>query len=182
MGQTSSTPLQSSQPFSQHTSPQCPVDHQSLKNTPSAGGCPVDHASASLSFASTSGCPVPHSKRPLNQDEINELNQMPNLAQTPSPSQKLALSTTRVSSSIPRTVANKDAPPNEVERAKSTVWEYPSPQQFYNALVRKGWETPEEHIDTMVKIHNFLNEAAWNEVMKWEAMENECVSLYRTLL
>lgn len=48
------------------------------------------------------------------------------------------------------------------------TWEYPSPQQFYNALVRKGWETPEEHIETMVEIHNFLNEAAWNEVLKWE--------------
>jgi hypothetical protein len=62
----------------------------------------------------------------------------------------------RTSSSIPR--------PNSEEK----VWEYPSPQQFYNALVRKGWETPEEHVETMVEIHNFLNEEAWQEVMKWE--------------
>jgi hypothetical protein len=48
------------------------------------------------------------------------------------------------------------------------VWEYPSPQQFYNALVRKGWETPEESIEMVVAIHNFLNERAWEEVMKWE--------------
>jgi hypothetical protein len=34
--------------------------------------------------------------------------------------------------------------------------------------VRKGWETPEEHVETMVEIHNFLNERAWNEVIKWE--------------
>jgi len=34
--------------------------------------------------------------------------------------------------------------------------------------VRKGWETPEEHVETMVEIHNFLNEEAWQEVMKWE--------------
>ncbi|MCO5590576.1 hypothetical protein L7F22_044547 [Adiantum nelumboides] len=47
-------------------------------------------------------------------------------------------------------------------------WEYPSPQQFYNALVRKGWETPEEHVEMMVLCHNFLNERAWNEVLEWE--------------
>ena len=47
-------------------------------------------------------------------------------------------------------------------------WEYPSPQQFYNALVRKGWETPEEHVEMMVLVHNFLNERAWQEVLDWE--------------
>lgn len=46
---------------------------------------------------------------------------------------------------------------------------YPSPQQFYNALVRKGWETPEESIPTMVAIHNWMNEAAWSEVVRWES-------------
>jgi len=63
--------------------------------------------------------------------------------------------------------------------AAGTKWEYPSPQQFYNALVRKGWETPEEHIETMVDIHNFLNERAWNEVVKWEERtQAECVCIY----
>jgi cytochrome c heme-lyase len=66
----------------------------------------------------------------------------------------VALPVDRTVSSIPRDAKEK--------------WEYPSPQQFYNALVRKGWETPEEHVETMVDIHNFLNEEAWNEVMKWE--------------
>lgn len=42
-------------------------------------------------------------------------------------------------------------------------------QQFYNALVRKGWETPEESVETMVDIHNFLNEACWTEIKKWES-------------
>ena len=79
---------------------------------------------------------------------------MPELAQTPAPNQTIHLPTARTQSSIPRD-----------EQAK---WDYPSPQQFYNALVRKGWETPEEHIETMVDIHNFLNEQAWMEVLKWE--------------
>ncbi|OAX43610.1 hypothetical protein K503DRAFT_814445 [Rhizopogon vinicolor AM-OR11-026] len=28
--------------------------------------------------------------------------------------------------------------------------------------------TPAEHVETVVKIHNFLNERAWGEVLKWE--------------
>lgn len=86
---------------------------------------------------------------------------MPTLSQAPAHGQSLALATAREESSIPRDDASK--------------WEYPSPQQFYNALVRKGWETPEEHVDTMVQIHNFLNEQAWEEIRKWENKENSCV-------
>jgi cytochrome c heme-lyase len=41
-------------------------------------------------------------------------------------------------------------------------------QQFYNALKRKGWETPEHQVSTMVDIHNFLNEGCWEEVLRWE--------------
>ena len=41
-------------------------------------------------------------------------------------------------------------------------------QQFYNALKRKGKEAPAENIDMMVDIHNFLNEACWQEIVKWE--------------
>ncbi|KAI0080135.1 cytochrome c and c1 heme-lyase [Panus rudis PR-1116 ss-1] len=83
---------------------------------------------------------------------------MPTLSQAPAANQSVELPTDRVISSIPRDEASK--------------WEYPSPQQFYNALVRKGWETPEEHVETMVHIHNFLNEEAWQEILKWEKREN----------
>jgi hypothetical protein len=86
---------------------------------------------------------------------------MPDLANAKQPGQKVDLSTERVESSILRDRMEK--------------WEYPSPQQFYNALVRKGWETPEEHVEVMVDIHNFLNEQAWQEVLKWEKRQYECV-------
>lgn len=49
------------------------------------------------------------------------------------------------------------------------TWVYPSPQQFYNALIRKGWSTPEEQVEAMVLIHNRLNEDAWQEILTWEA-------------
>ncbi|KAF8582746.1 cytochrome c and c1 heme-lyase [Ramaria rubella] len=91
---------------------------------------------------------------------MNPLNQMPsNLSQAPHLTQSSPLPTDRVASSIPRDHSG-------------ATWDYPSPQQFYNALVRKGWETPEQHVETMVEIHNFLNEAAWNEVLKWEKRVN----------
>lgn len=83
---------------------------------------------------------------------------MPTLSQAPAPNQSLELPTNRTESTIPRD--------------DGAHWEYPSPQQFYNALVRKGWETPEEHVETMVHIHNFLNEQAWIEIVKWEKKEN----------
>lgn len=82
---------------------------------------------------------------------------MPSLAQTPLDNSD-QLPTERSLSSIPRSV----------DTGRTETWEYPSPQQFYNALVRKGWETPVEHVETMVEIHNFLNERAWGEVLKWE--------------
>src|SRR4051794_17824017 len=95
--------------------------------------------------STTKSCPVAHqapAKCPVQHDEpLDPLNQMPTLPQTPSANQSVHLPTSRTESSIPRD--------------QSARWEYPSPQQFYNALVRKGWETPEVHIETMVEIHNF---------------------------
>ncbi|KAI4231113.1 MAG: hypothetical protein LQ352_008414, partial [Teloschistes flavicans] len=48
-------------------------------------------------------------------------------------------------------------------------WEYPSPQQMYNAMLRKGYtDTPEDAVESMVAVHNFLNEGAWAEIVGWE--------------
>jgi cytochrome c heme-lyase len=87
---------------------------------------------------------------------------MPTLSQAPSLNQQSVLSTDRTESSIPRGGDTGEA-----------VWEYPSPQQFHNALLRKGMETEEEDVDMMVQIHNFLNERAWDEVLRWEKRRDE---------
>ncbi|KAI8975057.1 cytochrome c/c1 heme lyase-domain-containing protein [Mycotypha africana] len=101
------------------------------------------------------GCPMHN-----NEEAINLLNMMPShLSQSAHNEQTIRLPTERVISSIPKAKGDDTA----------AKWEYPSPQQFYNALKRKGWETPEEEIETMVDIHNFLNEEAWQEVLKWES-------------
>ena len=40
---------------------------------------------------------------------------------------------------------------------------------MYNAMLRKGYtDTPAEHVEAMVAVHNFLNEGAWEEIREWE--------------
>lgn len=153
------------QATSQSAPASCPVDHNALKAKASAGTCPIQHdkpaqcpvphdSAAASSSAPPAQCPIGHE----GAETLNPLNQMPTLSQAPAAHQLAALPTDRSTSSIPRDAASR--------------WEYPSPQQFYNALVRKGWETPEEHVEMMVQIHNFLNEQAWSEIVKWEQKEN----------
>lgn len=74
--------------------------------------------------------------------------------------------------------AEKQTVALDIEREPSTIpkgtggnWEYPSPQQMYNALLRKGYhDTDPEHVTSMVSVHNFLNEGAWNEIRVWEGL------------
>lgn len=53
------------------------------------------------------------------------------------------------------------------------VWEYPSPQMFYNAMKRKGWKPEERDMTTVVAIHNQVNETAWHAVLDWERLHSE---------
>ena len=73
-------------------------------------------------------------------------------------SQSVSLPLERETSSIPR--GDGDG-----------TWEYPSPQQMYNAMLRKGYDdTPAEHVESMVAVHNFLNEGAWRQIKEWESI------------
>src|ERR1700722_3888522 len=140
----------------------CPIQSNAIQANPVQDNA-IQATQANATNAIT-GCPVDHSRSqcPVNDDSsVNPLNQIPTLSQSPSPHQHGLLPTSRTESSIPRTAAGK--------------WVYPSPQQFYNALARKGWETPEEHVETMVDIHNFLNEQAWEEVLQWERRHDASV-------
>lgn len=155
-------------------SPQLP-----LTSNPTQAGCPMHKATAdALSGskpekpAAPSSCPVPHNEPPSScpvphsqpaekpkslLSQLNPLNYMfPDLTQDRAPNQTHALPTSREESSIPR------------GDGKST-WEYPSPQQMYNALLRKGYhDTDITAVEDMVSVHNFLNEGAWAEVVGWE--------------
>uniref|UniRef100_A0A7S2TXD0 Holocytochrome c-type synthase n=1 Tax=Lotharella oceanica TaxID=641309 RepID=A0A7S2TXD0_9EUKA len=89
------------------------------------------------------------------------------------------LESERVVSSIPRT--SVDGLPSHQEGLEGIdQWVYPSPKMFWNAMDRKG-KHPErynpEDISGVVRIHNFVNEKAWNEILKWEDMHaSECPS------
>jgi cytochrome c heme-lyase len=89
--------------------------------------------------------------------KYNPLNYMfPDLSQDRAPNQSIALPTEREPSTIPKGSGEGN-------------WEYPSPQQMYNALLRKGYtDTDASAVESMVSVHNFLNEGAWAEIVEWE--------------
>ncbi|EDO45116.1 predicted protein [Nematostella vectensis] len=104
---------------------------------------------------------------PMREDGLDPTNMMPPANQQPSPGQPFPLSTDRVVSSIPKGGSNDK-------------WVYPSPQMFWNAMVRKGWKWEKDDLNPkdmghIIKIHNANNERAWQEILKWEALHaKEC--------
>lgn len=115
------------------------------------------------------GCPIKHNKNNSIKEQvqynvysqpIDPTNNMPTVAnQLPSPLQNKQLSTNRVQSTIPK--GNDDS---------DSTWTYPSPQMFYNSLARKNklGDTTEDDIESVVALHNNMNEKTWNKVMQWE--------------
>lgn len=87
-------------------------------------------------------------------------------AQTPQPDQVIRLDTHRQISSIPRGEAKT---PEHQHGDDVDKWVYPSEQQLYNAMRRKGWANiPEESIPTVLQIHNNVNEKTWQQIQEWE--------------
>lgn len=160
----------------------CPVDHSAKKPSSSwnplewfsknveppeekriekKGECPVKHNQVDA-------CPVKHSggssfALPASIEESARH------AQTPHPDQRVPLSTHRVVSTIPRADELREEPLAAHQPGEGSKWVYPSEQQFYNAMRRKGWDGVDETtIPLVVRIHNSVNEKAWNEVRRWE--------------
>ncbi|KAI8626007.1 cytochrome c heme lyase [Xylariaceae sp. FL1651] len=148
--------------------PECPM-HKHQKSADAIAlppsTCPVKHTGPdAFSAERRSACPVPHASPATTEPEprstlskLNPLNYMfRELSQAPAPNQTHALPVEREPSTIPK----GDGAGN---------WEYPSPQQMYNALLRKGYtDTDVTAVESMVSVHNFLNEGAWAEIMEWE--------------
>mmetsp|Transcript_22558 Transcript_22558/g.68776 ORF Transcript_22558/g.68776 Transcript_22558/m.68776 type:complete len:235 (+) Transcript_22558:70-774(+) len=136
------------------------------------GGCPVIHSSdddkggtstsKSSGQAVSSGCPVAGEPGVAQAESINPSNYMPPPNQQPAPGQRLPLSTERVESTIPQASSDGN-------------WIYPSPQMFYNAMKRKGFDPKEEEMRTVVAIHNTVNERTWREILQWEREYPECI-------
>nr|DBA44765.1 TPA_exp: holocytochrome c synthase [Cheiropleuria bicuspis] len=95
--------------------------------------------------------------------EINPANRMPKHAnQQPAPGQKELLSAYRQRSSIPKGGTDE-------------TWVYPSPQMFYNSLVRKNKadDVSERDMDAVVATHNVVNETTWERLLQWERLYAE---------
>jgi len=101
-----------------------------------------------------------------------------NHSQLPAPGQMIPLSRNRVISSIPRgSDASDQSSDDDTAKASavpahqptnSSQWMYPSEQQFYNAMRKKGYNPPIESIPSVLKIHNAVNERSWLQVRKFE--------------
>lgn len=182
-------------PLSSDAAKKCPVDHTKFskeqinaihQHRPIPSECPMHESNAGSSNPqmNISECPMSadNSEGPLHQAgvsfgkdysgkfvDINPLNNEGPPNQQPAPDQPFALPTERQVSSIPKATGDKDE-----------HWVYPSPQMFWNAMLRKGWrwkddEVSQNDMDHIIKIHNVNNELAWQEILKWEALHaKEC--------
>lgn len=133
------------------TPPTPPAPSEVTQPSSSASACPMKPGNKDVKDA-------PAAESPSYISKLNPLNYMPtNLSnKRESQHQSVSLPLEREASTIPR----GDGTGN---------WEYPSPQQMYNAMLRKGYtDTPAEHVEAMVAVHNFLNEGAWEEIKEWE--------------
>ncbi|KAF2133190.1 hypothetical protein P153DRAFT_281971 [Dothidotthia symphoricarpi CBS 119687] len=141
--------------------PSCPM-HKKVSAPATAevprGACPYvppeGAAKASAEVPSSSAAEAPAKQGLLSR--LNPLNNMfAELDNSRADAQSQDLPLSREASTIPK--------------ADGSLWEYPSPQQMYNAMLRKGYtDTPVDAVESMVSVHNFLNEGAWAEIMGWE--------------
>jgi cytochrome c heme-lyase len=116
------------------------------------GACPYVPPDTPSSASSTA--PAPPKQGLLSR--LNPLNNMP-----------FELSNKRVEQQTHDLPVQREA--STIQKGDGTLWEYPSPQQMYNAMLRKGYtDTPSDAVESMVAVHNFLNEGAWAEIMGWE--------------
>ncbi|CAM9687983.1 unnamed protein product [Choristocarpus tenellus] len=118
------------------------------------------------------GCPVNDSSQQLGgihkyNSQYNPLTSELVYGQERAPGQRTKLSTVRERS----TIAKGDfSPPHQPEG--STTWVYPSEQQYFNAIKRKGHKANEEDMPNVLAIHNAVNEQGWAMVRDWENLHS----------
>lgn len=145
----------------------CPVHFGSKLNDPSQGNNPNNSFWNQIWGKNTTDPSSFSSTIPPSVEAAAEY------AQTPQPDQRIHLSTQRQVSTIPRGDKAESSEALPVHQAGTTSdgsnWVYPSEQQMYNAMRRKGWSNiPEESIPMVLQIHNGINEKTWKQVMDWE--------------
>ena len=158
----------------EETSSRCPVRHNNLdasnSNSNSSGWNGWFSSSRQQQSAAerSSGC---QSSSPASLEEAARY------AQTPQKDQRIPLGTKRVVSSIPRGKQEANSPHHQ--HSDHSNWIYPSEQQLFNAMRKKGWSNvPEESIPTVLQIHNTINERTWRQIQDWEGNKNLVLSRF----
>ena len=165
----------------------CPVPHDkretwlnSMKNSDnsntSSGLTP-----APATTQNEEKCPVPHESRDIwlkSQGVAKNSTSVPTqdiecdsstLPETPHYKTDVKLPEEREVSSIPRTNSHGN-------------WVYPSQKQFYEAMIRKNWNPDAKDMETIIPIHNSINERCWNYIKLWEKNQggDECGGIQLT--
>lgn len=130
--------------------------------------CKEGNFSSESKTSDTAGCPILHDSKTPVKNIFNKLNNMPAFISDKKQNwQKLNLSTKNTTSKIPKNSTD--------EQGNSELWEFPSPQKMYNAMLFKGKidlntgeEIPEDGVESMVYVHNYLSEGCWQEILEWE--------------
>ncbi|KAH8930796.1 cytochrome c and c1 heme-lyase [Atractiella rhizophila] len=91
------------------------------------------------------------------------------------PSSEARFSHSHPSTSSASASDSNTAPEEGGAGAGEANWVYPSPHQFYTSLVSKHPPSytrtvPPETAESIVQIHNAVNEKVWREILKWERM------------
>ncbi|SCM26530.1 cytochrome c heme lyase, putative [Plasmodium chabaudi chabaudi] len=98
----------------------------------------------------------------IKENEINERNMMPNI-----PNHSLSIE------KDDNIKLNKKRDVSSIPKNDNEYWLYPSPQQFYNSLIRKNKDIDKVDVDAVVSIHNDVNEESWKSILKYEHMHKK---------
>lgn len=176
----------------------CPVDLKgdgSSSLSPwwsAAAGKPASTAKPSSSIERSPSSPVCSSSSASIPESLEEAAKY---AQTPQPGQTFPLETLRQVSSIPRgchsagneAVEADSSPADDSTKNNQSLphhqaltpnndnrWVYPSEQQLYNAMRRKGWDNvPETSIPIVLQIHNAVNESTWQQLLEYHRFSKQ---------
>ncbi|KAF2280591.1 cytochrome c and c1 heme-lyase [Westerdykella ornata] len=147
----------------------CPVDHKTREAW-------LKHAQKAQPTANAAAASAPAAPSPLQAEGCHSSNidQSPSIPPRIPSSSRSGLSTDREVSTIPRALDHipSNAPPNNEQDTgadkKTGNWIYPSEEMFFNAMKRKSYNPNERDMQTIVPIHNAVNERAWKEIKEWE--------------
>lgn len=67
-------------------------------------------------------------------------------------------------------------PPCVCAQKEAEKWVYPSEQQYYNAIKRKGYKASATDMPSTLAIHNAVNEKGWEMVQEWERVRAEAAA------